>query len=84
MATLKSVFSRSVNAVRTAASNRYVQAGVALSMAGSAHAEATDYTSAITAAIAKGTSNLQITTTGVVTVAAIGFGAAMVISWLRK
>ncbi|MGL5343471.1 MAG: hypothetical protein ACRC9O_02230 [Plesiomonas sp.] len=72
--------------LKTVASNRFVQAGVLLSFAGSASAagEANSMESSITNAITAGQANVSMTIAGVVAVAALCFGAGLIISWLRK
>ncbi|CAJ1842289.1 TPA: hypothetical protein P2K97_004155 [Aeromonas salmonicida] len=50
----------------------------------SAYAADSDVSTAITAAIASGTTNYGTVTAGVVTVAALGFCVGMIVSWLRK
>ncbi|MEZ8904844.1 hypothetical protein [Vibrio sp. 10N.247.310.34] len=64
------------------ASNKILVASVALTSA-SAFADGTNET-AITAAVNGGKSMVQLTTSGVIGIAALGFGLGMVISWLRK
>lgn len=49
-----------------------------------ASAEATDLTSTITTALAKGQTNYALVTAGVIAMAALGFGVAMIVGWLRK
>lgn len=61
-----------------------VAAGSAMLISGSAAAVETGVTEAINAAIAAGTNNVGLVTAGVITVAALGFGVAMVTGWLRK
>ncbi|SPT67539.1 hypothetical protein [Aeromonas salmonicida] len=48
------------------------------------YAADSDVSTAITAAIASGTTNYGTVTAGVVTVAALGFCVGMIVSWLRR
>jgi len=66
---------------KKAATNAYVQAGVALTVSGSAMA---DNTTAITDAIDAGKALVSTTTSGVIAIAALGFGVGMVVTWLAK
>lgn len=69
--------------LRQIASNKILVASVALTSA-SAFADASTNETAITAAVNSGKSMVQLTTSGVIGIAALGFGLGMVISWLRK
>ena len=72
-----------MNIVKKVAQNRYAQAGVALTLSSSAMA-ADDNTTAITSAITAGKALVQTTTSGVIALAALGFGVGMVVTWLAK
>nr|WP_202979291.1 hypothetical protein [Aeromonas sp.]QHJ90269.1 Hypothetical protein [Aeromonas sp.] len=49
-----------------------------------ASAEGTDLTATITKALTTGQTNYGLVTAGVITMAALGFGVAMIVGWLRK
>lgn len=68
---------------RQLVSNKVLLASVALT-SGSAFAEASANESAITSAVEAGKSMVGVTTSGVIGIAALGFGLGMVVSWLRK
>ncbi len=69
-----------VNKAKNILNNKLLVAGVALT-SGSAFA---DNTTAITDAVTAGKSMVELTTSGVIGIAALGFGLGMVVSWLRK
>ena len=69
--------------VRKLVSNKVLLASVTLT-SGSAFADASTNSSAITAAIDSGKAMVATTTAGVIAIAALGFGLGMVVSWLRK
>ncbi|MEZ9601167.1 hypothetical protein AB4232_20400 [Vibrio sp. 10N.286.46.A8] len=69
--------------LRQIASNKILVASVALTSS-SAFADASANETAITAAVNTGKSMVGLTTTGVIGIAALGFGLGMVVSWLRK
>ncbi|MEF1174492.1 hypothetical protein [Vibrio sinaloensis] len=75
---------RIIQMVKNTATNTYVQAGVALTLSGSALADANPNETAITAAVNAGKSMVSLTTSGVIGIAALGFGLGMVVAWLRK
>lgn len=58
--------------------------GLTLGAAASAHATENPIGAAINAAIAAGQANVSITVTGLITMAALGFGVAMVVGFLRR
>lgn len=72
---------RIIQNVKNMATNAYVQAGVALTVSGSAMA---DNTTEITDAITSGKALVSTTTSGVIALAALGFGLGMVVSWLSR
>lgn len=72
-----------MNKLRQFASNKVLWASVALT-SGSAFAEASANETAITAALNSGKSMVSLTTSGVIGIAALGFGLGMVVMWLRK
>ncbi|MGD8123083.1 hypothetical protein [Vibrio sp. TRT 2004] len=72
---------RIIQNVKNMATNAYVQAGVALTVSGSAMA---DNTTEITSAIDAGKALVSTTTSGVIALAALGFGLGMVVSWLSR
>ncbi|WP_425665745.1 hypothetical protein ACPUEJ_07495 [Vibrio tubiashii] len=74
---------RTIQMVKNAATNTWVQAGVALTLSGSAMAEDPN-TAAINAAVTAGKSLVSLTTSGVIGIAALGFGVGMVVTWLAK
>lgn len=49
-----------------------------------ASAEGTDLATVIKTALTSGQTNYALVTAGVVTMAALGFGVAMIVGWLRK
>ena len=69
--------------LRQLVNNKVLLASVALT-SGSAFADGTTNSSAITAAIDSGKAMVATTTAGVIAIAALGFGLGMVVSWLRK
>ncbi len=75
---------RIIQMVKDTATNTYVQAGVAMTLSGSAFAEASANENAITAAVEAGKNMVSLTTSGVIGIAALGFGLGMVVAWLRK
>ena len=68
--------------LRQMANNKILLASVALTSS-SAFAEGANET-AITAAVDAGKSMVSLTTSGVIGIAALGFGLGMVVAWLRK
>lgn len=66
--------------LRQIASNKILVASVALTSS-SAFA---DNTKEVTDAITAGKAMVQLTTSGVIGIAALGFGLGMVVAWLRK
>ncbi|WP_412492636.1 hypothetical protein [Vibrio cyclitrophicus] len=68
--------------LRQLVSNKILVASVAVT-SGSAFAEGSNET-AITSAVEAGKSMVGLTTSGVIGIAALGFGLGMVVSWLRK
>ena len=72
-----------MNKLRQLVSNKVLLASVALT-SGSAFAEASANETAITAAVDSGKAMVGLTTTGVIGIAALGFGLGMVVMWLRK
>ncbi|CAK2214775.1 hypothetical protein AB4077_21765 [Vibrio cyclitrophicus] len=68
--------------LRQLVSNKILVASVAVT-SGSAFAEGANET-AITSAVEAGKSMVGLTTSGVIGIAALGFGLGMVVSWLRK
>ncbi|NOH73348.1 hypothetical protein F0225_18705 [Vibrio pectenicida] len=72
--------------VKNTATNTYVQAGVALTASGSALAETPSNPSlaVITGAIESGKEMVGVTTSGLLGMAAIGFGVGMVLVWLAR
>ncbi|WCP70106.1 hypothetical protein LYZ37_19070 [Vibrio tubiashii] len=72
------------NFAKQTVQNRYAQMGVLLTMSGSALADATANETAITAAITGGKKLVEMTTTGIIGLAALGFGLGMVVSWLGR
>ncbi|AXX59860.1 hypothetical protein [Vibrio vulnificus] len=69
-----------VNKAKNILNNKLLVAGVALT-SGSAFA---DNTAAITEAVTAGKAMVELTTSGVIGIAALGFGLGMVVAWLRK
>ena len=70
--------------LRQLVSNKVLMASVALT-SGSAFAnDPSAAESAINAAVASGKSMVSLTTSGVIGIAALGFGLGMVVMWLRK
>lgn len=69
-----------VNKAKNILNNKLLVAGVALTSA-SAFA---DNTTAITEAVTAGKAMVELTTSGVIGIAALGFGLGMVVAWLRK
>ncbi|CDT51757.1 hypothetical protein L4C44_03280 [Vibrio satsumensis] len=72
-----------MNKLRQMANNKILLASIALT-SGSAFAEASANETAITTAINSGKAMVGTTTSGVIGIAALGFGLGMVVSWLRK
>ncbi|MFA0265024.1 hypothetical protein [Vibrio cyclitrophicus] len=68
--------------LRQLVSNKILVASVAVTSC-SAFAEGANET-AITSAVEAGKSMVGLTTSGVIGIAALGFGLGMVVSWLRK
>ncbi|MDC5706410.1 hypothetical protein OPW02_17660 [Vibrio europaeus] len=75
---------RTIQMVKNAATNTWVQAGVALTLSGSALADADPNGTAIKAAVDAGKSLVSLTTSGVIGIAALGFGVGMVVTWLSR
>lgn len=73
-----------LNQAKQFMSKKYVQTGVLLTVSGSAFAEGSANETAITAAVNAGKSMVSLTTSGVIGIAALGFGLGMVVAWLRK
>ncbi|MEZ8195655.1 MULTISPECIES: hypothetical protein [Vibrio] len=71
------------NKTRNILNNKLLAASVLVTASGSAFAEGANET-AITAAVDAGKSMVSLTTSGVIGIAALGFGLGMVVSWLRK
>ena len=69
--------------LRQLVSNKILVASVALT-SGSAFADGNANQDAITAAVTSGKGMVELTTSGVIGIAALGFGLGMVVSWLRK
>ncbi|PTP52549.1 hypothetical protein [Vibrio splendidus] len=69
--------------LRQLVSNKILVASVALT-SGSAFAEGSANENAITAAVEAGKGMVSLTTSGVIGIAALGFGLGMVVAWLRK
>ena len=70
---------------KTFFSNKYTQASAAMLLSTSAFAEGTTSNiDAITGAISGGQQMVSLTTSGVIGIAALGFGLGMVVSWLRR
>ncbi|TKE96414.1 hypothetical protein [Vibrio kanaloae] len=65
------------------ANNKILLASVALT-SGSAFAEGSANEAAITSAVEAGKGMVSLTTSGVIGIAALGFGLGMVVAWLRK
>ncbi|MCG9690803.1 hypothetical protein L1D55_03245 [Vibrio sp. Isolate22] len=72
-----------MNKLRQMANNKILLASIALT-SGSAFADASANETAITSAVNAGKSMVQLTTSGVIGIAALGFGLGMVVAWLRK
>ncbi|CAH7177224.1 conserved exported hypothetical protein [Vibrio chagasii] len=72
-----------MNKLRQMANNKILLASVALT-SGSAFADASANETAITSAVNAGKTMVQLTTSGVIGIAALGFGLGMVVAWLRK
>lgn len=72
-----------MNKLRQMVSNKILLASIALT-SGSAFADASANETAITAAVNAGKSMVQLTTSGVIGIAALCFGLGMVVAWLRK
>ena len=77
---------RIIEMVKNTATNTYVQAGVALTVSGSALAETTSNPAlqVIQGAIDSGKEMVGMTTSGLLSMAALGFGVGMVLMWLVK
>ncbi|PVA00174.1 hypothetical protein DC364_01745 [Vibrio vulnificus] len=69
-----------MNKAKNILNNKLLISAVALT-SGSAFA---DNTAAITEAVTGGKAMVELTTSGVIGIAALGFGLGMVVSWLRK
>ena len=72
-----------MNKLRQMANNKILLASVALT-SGSAFAEVSANEAAITSAVEAGKGMVSLTTSGVIGIAALGFGLGMVVAWLRK
>lgn len=68
---------------KTFFSNKYTQASAAMLLSTSAFAEGTNL-DAINNAVSSGQQMVSLTTSGVIGVAALGFGLGMVVAWLRR
>ena len=77
---------RIIDMVKNTATNTYVQAGVALTVSGSALAETTSNPAlaVINGAIESGKEMVSTTTSGLLAMGALGFGVAMVLTWLAR
>ncbi|HAS6758792.1 TPA: hypothetical protein GRI76_12820 [Vibrio parahaemolyticus] len=74
-----------MNQVKNFVTNKYTQAGVAMSLSLPALAEGGNSNiDAINGAIDGGKQMVSLTTSGVIGIAALGFGLGMVVAWLRK
>ena len=75
-----------VQGVKNAVNNKALQVGVLLTASGSALATGSPSVNeaAITAAVETGKSMVQLTTSGVIGIAALCFGLGMVVAWLRR
>lgn len=73
-----------MNQVQSFFTNKYTQAGVAMSLSVPAFAEGNANVEAINGAIDGGKQMVSLTTSGVIGIAALGFGLGMVVAWLRK
>lgn len=70
---------------KQALSHKALQAGVLLSVSGGAFATGENTNeAAITAAVNAGKGMVSLTTSGVIGIAALGFGLGMVVAWLRR
>lgn len=69
---------------RNILNNKLLAASVLVTASGSAFADASANETAITAAVDAGKSMVSLTTSGVIGIAALGFGLGMVVAWLRK
>ncbi|MGL4433694.1 MAG: hypothetical protein ACRCUW_13950 [Plesiomonas shigelloides] len=72
------------NKIKATVQNRYFLGLSAAMTSGVASAAEGDMTSAITNAITAGQANVSMTIAGVVSVAALCFGAGLIVAWLRK
>ncbi|MGL5665850.1 MAG: hypothetical protein ACRDD9_06950 [Shewanella sp.] len=73
------------NKIKAAVQNRYFLGLSAALTSGVASAvETSSMESAITNAITAGQANVSMTIAGVVSVAALCFGAGLIVAWLRK
>ncbi|KAB7689501.1 hypothetical protein [Plesiomonas shigelloides] len=70
--------------IKAAVQNRYFLGLSAALTSGVASAAEGDMTSTITNAITAGQANVSMTIAGVVSVAALCFGAGLIVAWLRK
>ncbi|KDN27176.1 protein Vpf81 [Vibrio fortis] len=70
--------------LRQIVSNKSLVAAVALTSGSAFAADPSAAETAINAAVASGKSMVGLTTSGVIGIAALGFGLGMVVSWLRK
>tara|TARA_Y100001956_G_C3954309_1_gene114022 strand:+ start:216 stop:449 length:234 start_codon:yes stop_codon:yes gene_type:complete len=76
---------RIIQMAKNTVTNTWVQAGTALTLSGSAMADGSNpNVAAITAAIDSGKEMVSLSTSGVIGVAALGFGLGMVVMWLRR
>ncbi|OQQ00551.1 hypothetical protein BK412_21810, partial [Vibrio campbellii] len=66
--------------------NKYTQAGVAMTLSVPAFADGSGNANieAINGAVASGGQMVSLTTSGVIGIAAMGFGLGMVVAWLRR
>lgn len=72
------------NKIKATVQNRYFLGLSAALTSGVASAADDGMTSAITNAITAGQANVSMTIAGVVSVAALCFGAGLIVTWLRK
>lgn len=72
------------NKTRNILNNKLLAASVLVTASGSAFAEGSANEVAINAAVEAGKGMVSLTTSGVIGIAALGFGLGMVVSWLRK
>ncbi|HDM8216513.1 TPA: hypothetical protein ACN305_003269 [Vibrio campbellii] len=75
-----------MNQVQSFFTNKYTQAGVAMTLSVPAFADGSGNANieAINGAVASGGQMVSLTTSGVIGIAAMGFGLGMVVAWLRR